>query len=299
MQSALVTRRLAVRLLLTLLLTVVWLPAVAQPMAPLDDILRRAGIYVETYHRDFTSVVAEEHYVQKVRHAPSASGGRWPLAGVTDNSEDRTLRSDYMLLRGDSGETAWLSFRDIFEVDGNVVAGERGRLETWLRGSRTSFASRARALALDQARYNVGSLVRTINVPLLPLEFLANANQRRMRFRLRGVETVLGTQAAVVAYEERRRPTLIRTPDGDDVPAEGRFWIDPASGRVLKTELRTGHRDRRQVRTTITVSYERNERLNMLVPVSMEETYFTGSETITGSARYSNYRRFETDARIK
>ena len=25
----------------------------------------------------------------------------------------------------------------------------------------------------------------------------------------------------------------------------------------------------------------------------------TGSETITGSARYSNYRRFETEARIK
>ena len=276
-----------------------WAPAGAQQRASFEDILRRSGLYAETYHRDFTSIVAEEHYVQKVTRASGGGSGRWPLAGVTDDSEERTLRSDYMLLRGESGETAWLSFRDIFEVDGKAVAGERGRLETWLRGSRASFASRARALALDQARYNVGSLVRTINVPLLPLEFLVRDNQQRMRFRQRGEEMILITQAAVVAYEERRRPTLIRTPDGDDVPAEGRFWIDPASGRVLKTELRTGHRDRRQVRTTITVSYEGNERLNMLVPVSMEETYFTGSETITGSARYSNYRRFETEARIK
>jgi hypothetical protein len=276
-----------------------WVPAAAQQRASLEDILRRAGIYAQTYHREFTSVVAEEHYVQRVTRGSGGGSGRWPLAGVTDDSEKRTLRSDYMLLRGEPGETAWLSFRDIFEVDGRVVAGERGRLETWLRGSRAGLASRARALALDQARYNVGSLVRTINVPLLPLEFLVPDTQKRMRFRLRAEETILGTQAAVVSYEERHRPTMIRTPEGDDVPADGRFWIEPASGRVLKTELRTGNRNRRQVRTTITVSYERNERLNMLVPVGMEETYFTGSETITGSARYSNYRRFETDARIK
>ena len=284
---------------------VAWLVAVAvtdaraPQAASMEDILRRAGAYAERYHRDFTSVVAEEHYVQRVTRPSGSGGGRWPLAGVGDDSDQRTLRSDFMLLRGQPGETAWLSFRDIFEVDGRAVSGERGRLEQWLRGTRASFASRARALAFDQARYNIGDVVRTINVPLLPLEFLVPDNQDRLRFRLRGRDTVLGTDVVIVTFEERRKPTLIRTPDGDDVPANGVFWIEPSSGRVLKTELKTGERDRRQIRTTIVVSYERNERLDMLVPVSMEETYLAARATITGSARYSNYRRFETDVRIK
>jgi hypothetical protein len=263
----------------------------------LNDVLRRAGAYAERYHRDFTSVVAEEHYVQRVTRADDSK--RSLPASLPDDGASRTLRSDYMLLRGEPGETAWLSFRDIFEVDGTPVSGERGRLERWLRDSRASFSSRARALALDQARYNIGSIVRTINVPLLPLEFLSPGNQKRLRFRLSGRETIGDTPVFVVTFEERDRPTMIRTPEGDDVPATGVLWIEPASGRVLKTELRTGDRDRRQVRTTITVSYQPNERLSMLVPEAMDERYATGPETITGSARYFNYRRFETDVRIR
>ncbi len=91
---------------------------------------------------------------------------------------------------------------------------------------------------------------------------------------------------------------MIRTPDGDDVEARGRFWIEPATGRVLRTELRTGERNRRQVRAVIEVSYAANERLQMLVPVAMRERYEFGSIRIEGEAQYSNFRRFETDARI-
>jgi hypothetical protein len=109
----------------------------------------------------------------------------------------------------------------------------------------------------------------------------------------------MGTETVVVTFEERRKPTLIRTPDGDDVPANGTFWIEPSSGRVRETDLRTGESGRGQVRTRIVVTYQPNERLNMLVPSSMEETYLAARETITGTARYSNYRRFETDVRIK
>lgn len=275
------------------------LPAPAPQSDSLQTILRRASTYAETYHREFTSIVAEEHYVQQVTRTPAGANERWPSPSLPDDGQVRTLRSDFMLLRGERSEAAWLSFRDIFEVDGKPVTGERGRLEGWLRDSRASFASRARALAMDQARYNVGGVVRTINVPLLPLEFLLTANQNRMRFRLSSREALAGTDGVVISYEERRRPTFIRTPGGDDVPAGGSFWIDPTTGAVLRTELRTGERDRRAVRTTITVAYERNTRLNMLVPLVMQEIYDAGRETITGVARYSNYRRFETQVRLK
>jgi hypothetical protein len=74
----------------------------------------------------------------------------------------------------------------------------------------------------------------------LALEFLLPRHQDRFRFRLSKVTAAQGTEIAEITFEERRRPTMIRTPEGDDVEARGTFWIDPVTGRVLKSELRTG-----------------------------------------------------------
>ena len=254
----------------------------------LRDMLRAAGSYSERYHQAFTTIVAEEHYIQRAASpAPNES-----------NAEERILRSDVMLLRGAAGESAWFFFRDVFDVDGRPVSGTRGRLESWYQESRTSFMRKARALAIEQAQFNLGDILRTINAPLVALEFLLPGNQDRFRFRMAGDDTVNGARVVTVTFQERRRPTMIRTPDGDDVDARGTFWIEPWTGRVLKTELRTGEGKRRQVHAVITVTYEANERLLMLVPVSMQESYDFDSVHITGTASYSNFRRFETDARI-
>lgn len=264
----------------------------------LGQVLERAGTYAEGYHEAFTTIVAEEHYVQRIVSPMRSSSGTWALQTIGDDDEQRTLRSDVMLVRGVAGRDAWFFFRDVFEVDGRPVNSARGRLESWFRESRDSFVHRARALALEQARYNLGDILRTINVPLIALEFLLPRHQERFRFRHAGDTVVSGATVASVTYEERRRPTMIRTPDGDDIEAHGTFWIEPATGRVLRTELRTGERNGSQVRATIVVTYSSNERLGMLVPVSMQERYSSGSHEITGLASYSNFRRFETDARI-
>lgn len=264
----------------------------------LGRLLEAAGTYAERYHEAFTTIVAEEQYLQRSVPPLRSGSGTWALQAVGDDDEQRTLRSDVMLLRGVAGEDAWFFFRDVFDVDGRPVSSTRGRLESWLRQSRDAFVHRARALALEQARYNLGDILRTINVPLIALEFLLPRHQERFRFRLAGDASVSGVQVTAVTYEERRRPTMIRTPEGDDVEARGTFWIEPATGRVLRTELRTGERNPRQVRSSIVVTYELNERLGMLVPISMQERYSSGPVEITGLASYSNFRRFETDARI-
>ena len=41
----------------------------------------------------------------------------------------------------------------------------------------------------------------------------------------------------IVRFEERTRPTLVRTPRGASIPSRGRFWIEPQTGRVLMSEL--------------------------------------------------------------
>jgi hypothetical protein len=257
----------------------------AAPEPSLREVLKRSASYVEQYHRQLEAIVAEERYVQR--------------SSTTANSAvTRTLRSDFMLLPGGSGEPAWFAFRDVFEVDGDAVESSRGRLEGWLAGSRSSFMQQARALALEQARYNVGPIVRTINVPTLALEILMPHRQDRFRFRQQGTERIDGADVHVVTFEERRRPTLIRTPEGRDLPASGRLWIEPASGRVLRTELRTGQSGRDRVEATIRVSYAHVARLELWLPAAMTERYVGRGTEILCTAIYSNFRRFETDARI-
>lgn len=270
------------RLLSALLLVLHMGASAGAQEAPLRDVLARAGAYVQDHHRRMTTIVAEEHYVQ-----------RSTVAGAT---EERTLRSEFMLLPGVPGEDGWFAFRDVFEVDGRAVSSDRGRLEAWLGESRSGFMRRARALALEQARYNVGPVVRTINVPTLALEILVPANQERFRFRRTGTARVAGREVAVVSFDERRRGTMIRTPGGEDVRASGTLWIEPATGRVVRTELRTGGRG--LVESRIAVAYTFVPRLGMLLPGRMEEEYLARGARITGTATYRNYRRFETEARI-
>ena len=47
-----------------------------------------------------------------------------------------------------------------------------------------------------------------------------------------------GRTAHVLSYVEKLRPTLIRTPNGRDIPIYGRIWLDAESRRVVRTELR-------------------------------------------------------------
>jgi len=260
----------------------------------LGDLRSRAGAYVVDYHQRLAAIVAEEHYVQ--RSVTSSTGAQLQAGGR--NVEHRTLRSDFMLLPGAAGEEAWFAFRDVFEVDGRPVSSQRGRLEQWLSGPRSSFMRNARALALEQARYNLGPITRTINVPTLALEILMSARQERFRFRRTGTGSLNSVEVAVVSFEERRRPTMIRTPEGRDLPAKGTLWIEPATGRVMRTELRTGESGRDLVEGTIGVEYAFVPRLDLLLPIRMEERYAGRGTEITCTASYSNFRRFETGARI-
>jgi hypothetical protein len=187
----------------------------------------------------------------------------------------------------------------VLEVDGQAVAGEHGRLEALLADRHAGVAARLRALADAQAAYNLGDLYRTINVPTLPLEFLQHDRQDRFRFTRSGSAELHGVNVWIVAFRERVRPTLIRTPEGRDVVSAGAFWIEPGTGALLRTELRAGENLGRRLHSLILVSYARNDRFDMLLPDDMNELYVTGRSRIEGHATYGRFRRFETDVRIK
>src|SRR5207248_9063404 len=95
----------------------------------------------------------------------------------------------------------------------------------------------------------------------------------------------------VIRYQEVEPDTLIRTA-GRDLPTRGRFWIEPATGRVLLTELIAGTQ---AFDAQIDVSYQLDSIVGLFVPIEMRERYHTGRErsTIDGRATYSNFRQFQ------
>jgi hypothetical protein len=262
----------------------------------LDAVLQRAAEYVEAFHRRLSGIVAEEHYVQTAEYP---HGERW-----TGERSRRELRSDLLLVRpGGTGD--WVQFRDVFEVDGRPVRDRRERLVPLFLQPAASRAAQLMRIRAESARYNIGTVERTVNTPTLPLLFLEPVNQKRFAFTRASSRATAAlarpseppggafrasTEVWIVDFREKQDGTLIRDERGRDVPARGRFWIEPSSGRVLMSELtaKTG-----RVRATIDVSYQSEPLVGLLVPIEMRERYTTrDAERIDGVATYGRFRQF-------
>jgi len=269
--------------------------AVAEP--PLATVLDRAAAYVADFHRQLSSIVAEERYVQDWMRVLDRQRG-------TNQRVHRELLSDLLLVKPD-GFRAWMEFRDVFEVDGAPVRERDQRLVRMFLKPSASTEEQIRRILNESARFNIGDIQRNVNTPIFPLLFLETVNHFRFRFRQttqRSPTTAaedpssgafrVSTEVWVVAYEEKEPHTMIRTDGGKDLPAKGRFWIDPSSGRVLMSELTV---DNRSVRATINVSYQSEPLLGLLVPIEMRERYEgkRNGSLVEGRATYGRFRQFQ------
>jgi hypothetical protein len=260
---------------LVVLLIMPILHARAAGEATLRIVLARAGTYVTEYRRQMSGIVAEEHYIQEARYP----GGRRVSPDV--QPEHRELRSDLLLVRP-AGSRDWLQLRDVFEVDGHPV---RDRSDTRLYEPSRFADPQIASIINESARYNIGSIQRTVNVPLLPLMFLEPGNQDRFKFKL-----AADRRPAMTRDEATPPSTFIRTPSRKDLPSHGRFWIEPTTGRVLMSELIN---DDRAVHATIDVSYQSEPLVGFLVPVEMREQYEGRRDgvRIEGTATYGRFRQ--------
>jgi hypothetical protein len=273
--------------------------APAQPQG-LDRLLDRAGDYVVKYGDALSNVLAEESYTQRL---VQRGNGRV--------LQTRQLTSEIAFVRlPDTSE--WVSFRNVVAVDDVPVLEANGRLERVFQDSSPDRLSRARALAGESARYNLGPITREINVPTLALHFLHPEHRSSSRFNREGEENVDGNTVWIVRFRERERGNLISRGDGRSLPAEGRLWIAPSDGRVVRSELvvKDFVREGGESKATVNVSWRRDVSLDMWVPQEMRELYegpwrFQAQPNraerydIDGTATYSNYRRFTVDVRIK
>lgn len=275
-------------LLFTLLVIALPWSAHAGEELTLDDVLQRATNNVRVLFHQLSSVVAEELYTQKARKSSTAL-----------IPESRTLRSDYLLIRPKGAERPY-GFRDVFEVDGRPVRDRANRLTRLFLDPSVSSDQQIQGILNESARYNVGAIKRTVNTPTLPLIFLSENHRPRFQFahttntkpelKLEGLE--LPADIWVIMYQEEWPTTVVRGRDGKLLPSEGRFWIEPRSGRVLISELLL---DDGYWVSTIVVRYAPDVELGHLVPVEMRERYnhLRQGGRIEGTATYTHFRRFQ------
>ncbi|HKT81115.1 MAG TPA: hypothetical protein VJP86_12900 [Vicinamibacterales bacterium] len=243
-------------------------------------VVNRAARYVSDFVWRFTRVVSEERYVQDLRTR---------ARGLMLSTQHREWKADFLLVRTTEAG-GWMAFRDVFEVNQTPIRDRSDRLSKLFLESPSAAMSRAQAISSESARYNIGPR-RTVNNPVLALAFLQDAYRPRFSFSVGGDVRMDGVDAVIVDYREAARPTLIRNNTGDEVPVSGRYWVDEASGSILKTELTADDRGQHSI---IVVTFRMDDRLKLRVPVEMEEDYeLQDGTTINAVAKYSRFRQFE------
>jgi hypothetical protein len=258
--------------------------AMPPPVTTLPEVLERAATYIGRFDEAVASVVAEEHYQQRYVIPDALPAGR----ATRPYEEKRNIRSDFLMVRSQESDR-WIPFRDVFEVDGRPVREREERLTRLLVDASGSSYDRARRLTEEGARYNIGPVRRTVNIPTQALQFLRASNQPRSVFRKTGEGRFDGLAAWEIQFEEVGLPTLIRTTGGASLPAAGSFWIDPASGVVLRSLIRTRLDD---MRAEIEVGFALSDVVDVRLPSELREKYRGRNYQLDGVATYTRFRRF-------
>jgi hypothetical protein len=282
-------RRLTVLLSLGICLAARCAAAQTPTATPVDVVLDRATAYVRNYERDLAALVAEEVLTQQ------ASDGR-------TSSTARTTRADLLLVRA-PGRDSWLPFRDVFELNGRAVREHDERLRKLLLDSPSTALDSAARIASESSRYNIGSVIRTIDVPTFALMLLRPDYRRRFTFVRRGQDTIDAVSAWRIDFTEHARPAIVRTLRNSDVMLEGSYWIEPESGRVVKTLVKTEGTPDPGIRIPqpnriplmwVMVTFAENPDLGLWVPDHMNEVAVSmDRSSVTVTATYSNFRRFD------
>jgi hypothetical protein len=276
------------RALVTLIAAAIASTAAASQEPTLDLVLARAAAYVTAYQKQLQGIVAEEVYIQNYLSTTRAR---------RMNREGRQLRSDVLLVKL-PGDERWLQFRDVFEVDRRPVRDRDQRLYKLFVDAKADAREQAQTIQNESARYNLGPVMRTINIPIMAMLFFEKVNQAGLTFSLGNAGNVKRfSQLAdandiwMIEFREIGPGTMVKGANNRDVPSHGRVWLDRNTGRIFRTELISQDT---QLRALVDVSYKSAPGLDFLVPGEMREIYTVRmNETrIDGRATYDKFRQF-------
>ena len=263
-----------------------------QSLPDLTAVLQRATEYVTRYEEQLGNLIGNEEYVQNAVWLESTRYG--PRVGKTLR---RRVSSDFLIVQVGS---EWNAVRKVNRVDGAKVKEAEPAFEDVFDNSPAANLTRLLNMRADSTRYNIGDIIRDLNLPTFSLKVLRKSEVSRFAFERSGSAKIEGIQTWAVRFHEQRTPTLVI--GGKDQPlfSSGTLWIEPETGRVLRTEFVVENPyTSSRIKGAITVSYAEGKNIRMLLPSLMEERYETEFNTVDCKAFYSNFRPFEVDVKFE
>lgn len=256
-------------------------PGPAPEAGAVRDALDR---YLRAYEPELSALVADEEMNQRTRED-------WKIT-------NRRLVSEvaFVALPGDAG---WLGFRRVKSVNRKAVSDTGPPLAVLMSEGTAGAYEAARRLLAESAAHNLGA-ARTINLPNLPLELLHPRHRRRFTHEVDGTERVRGSTTVRLRFTEVGSPTLIQQPGAGDMRTTVLAWIEPGTGRLHRAWVTTRdvRHGRRSIDAMVKVEFAAHA-LGLLVPTRMDETFFVARNGEgVGTAKYTNYRRFQTGGRV-
>jgi hypothetical protein len=250
-------------LLLTLAASLLGAAATAPQEAAPAEVLRATAQYVSTYAARISGVTLQEEYTLL-----DVSGGR-----VVSTQR---ISSDVVLIDVNGRPTA---LRDPFAVDGNALRQRTPRITSLLSKPTQAAWDKAQEYASESLRYFRDEIIVRLNDPTLALWFVEPDNQRRATFKLDGKKKIEGIDTVGLAFQETKittpSPGYVLTTPGRAL-ARGRLWVEPATGRVLRTELSMQSNTET---ARVTVDYRRDAELDAFLPSAMVDTYEVSERT--------------------
>jgi hypothetical protein len=273
-----------------LILSLLWgMPDLAsQKPDELQQVMDRAARYVADYEENQLGILlVNEVYLQNAVYY-SADG-----RGLIRGTEKRQTEADFLMIADDGDR---VGIRQVRTVNGTPVP-RKDNLETMLEDTPAAMHKRLIELRQDSSSYNIGGVLRKINVPTFALRVARAKESQRFSFEKHSVKNSRNGEVWEVRFKELTPPTLSRGLKDEPLFSTGTLWIEAMSGRILKTRFYIKNPYSQPSATGETeVTYVQDKSLDMLVPSKMTERYETVLSIVTTDADYSKYRKFNVEA---
>ena len=238
--------------------------AVFSQSPDISELRRRVAVSARRFITEFSNVVSEEEYDQR----------------FSVGSRRRRLTSDFLLVAFPGRKEVVMVFRDVREVDGKAVNDKQERITKLFLQPFDDAVRRARDIQREGLRHSVDN--GRVMDPLTVIGYLQLEYQAGFRISLGELSSGIGADV--------REINLTPTPARAKTAKPARAWVSETTGEVLKTELREGFGARALVTTT---TFGVDPMLKIRVPVEMRDEVPRGRNEFIGTAKYSNFRRFD------
>jgi hypothetical protein len=164
-----------------------------------------------------------------------------------------------------------ISLRDPYLLDNVALRERKPRIVDMLREPTTAGWDRAQKYAAESHFRFVADVVLALNDPVLALGFISRALQPKLTYKFEGMKKLEGREVASIGFKEvGGRDAVFLLGTRGNASASGRFFVDPATGAIHKTELWANSATEAVVST---VTYARAVDLDLWLPTRMTQTF--------------------------